>query len=60
MCAPGPRVVGAVQVTIDPVGALELLWAREGAAARLRIERDFSLANMAAAYQEVYEAALAL
>jgi len=33
--------------------------AREGAAARLRIERDFSLARMAAAYQAVYEAALA-
>ncbi len=32
---------------------------REGAAARRRIERDFSLARMAAAYQAVYEAALA-
>lgn len=30
----------------------------EGAAARQRIERDFSLAHMAAAYQAVYEAAL--
>ena len=32
---------------------------REGAAARQRIERDFSLVRMAAAYQAVYEAALA-
>lgn len=32
--------------------------AREGAAARLRIERDFSLARMAAAYQAMYETAL--
>jgi len=32
--------------------------AREGAAARRRIERDFTLARMAAAYQAVYEAAL--
>jgi len=32
---------------------------REGVAARRRIERDFSLARMAAAYQAVYEAALA-
>jgi sugar transferase (PEP-CTERM/EpsH1 system associated) len=31
----------------------------EGAAARARIERDFSLARMAAAYQAVYETALA-
>jgi sugar transferase (PEP-CTERM/EpsH1 system associated) len=31
---------------------------REGGAARQRIERDFSLARMAAAYQAVYEAAL--
>ena len=31
---------------------------REGAAARRRIERDFSPARMAAAYQAVYEAAL--
>jgi sugar transferase (PEP-CTERM/EpsH1 system associated) len=31
---------------------------REGAAARRRIERDFSLGRMAAAYQAVYEAAL--
>ena len=31
---------------------------REGTAARQRIERDFSLAHMAAAYQAVYEAAL--
>ena len=33
--------------------------AREGAAARRRIEADFSLTRMAAAYQAVYEAALA-
>jgi len=32
---------------------------REGAAARQHIERDFSLVRMAAAYQAVYEAALA-
>jgi glycosyltransferase involved in cell wall biosynthesis len=32
---------------------------REGAAARRRIEQDFSLVRMAAAYQAVYEAALA-
>jgi glycosyltransferase involved in cell wall biosynthesis len=32
---------------------------REGTLARERIERDFSLARMAAAYQSVYDAALA-
>lgn len=32
---------------------------QEGAAARQRVERDFSLARMSAAYQSVYDAALA-
>jgi hypothetical protein len=31
---------------------------REGVAARARVERDFSLAHMTAAYQATYQAAL--